>query len=171
MRIQTERLILREIDPERDFEPWAASMADERTVRFIGGSVMDRAMAWRNMAIVVGHWKIRGYGFFSVESRETGEWLGRVGPWYPEGWPSPEIGWTIARPHWGRGYATEAAQAALDFAFGELGWERVIHVILAGNERSVAVAERIGSSFIGPQRGLPGVTEQEVLIYGQEALD
>ena len=169
MRIETERLILREIDPERDFEPWAASMADERTVRFIGGSVMDRATAWRNMAGVIGHWQIRGYGFFSVECRETGEWLGRVGPWYPEGWPSPEIGWTIARPHWGRGYATEAARAALDFAFGELGWERVIHVILAGNDRSVAVAERIGSSFIRPQQGLPGVTEQEVLIYGQAA--
>ena len=169
MQIRTERLILREIDPERDFEPWAASMADERTMQFIGGNVMDRAMAWRNMAVVVGHWQIRGYGFFSVESRETGEWLGRVGPWYPEGWPSPEIGWTIARPHWGRGYATEAARAALDFAFGELGWERVIHVILAGNDRSVAVAERIGSAFIRPQQGLPGVTEQEVLIYGQDA--
>jgi RimJ/RimL family protein N-acetyltransferase len=169
MRIETERLILREIDPDRDFESWAASMADERTVRFIGGDVLDRAMAWRNMAVVIGHWTIRGYGFFSVESRETGEWLGRVGPWYPEGWPAPEIGWTIARPHWGKGYATEAARAALDFAFGELGWERVIHVILAGNERSVAVAERIGSTLIGPQQGLPGVTDQEVLIFGQQA--
>ena len=73
------RRVLREIDPEQAFEPWAASMADERTVQFIGGSVMDRAMAWRNMAAVIGHWQIRGYGFFSVESRETGEWLGRVG--------------------------------------------------------------------------------------------
>ena len=54
----------------------------ERTVQFLDGKVLDRALAWRNMAAIIGHWEIRGYGFFSVESRETGEWLGRVGPWY-----------------------------------------------------------------------------------------
>ena len=74
------------------------------TVRYTVGKVMNRAEAWRSMASVIGHWHIRGYGFFSVENKETGEWVGRVGPWYPLGWPAPEIGWTILRRHWGNGW-------------------------------------------------------------------
>jgi RimJ/RimL family protein N-acetyltransferase len=169
MRIETERLILREIDPERDFDAWARTMADERTVKFMDGKVLDRALAWRNMAAIIGHWKIRGYGFFSVESKETGAWLGRVGPWYPEGWPEPEIGWTISPDHWGKGYATEAARASLDYVFETLGWAHVIHVILKGNDASIGVARNIGSTFLRSQHGLPGVTDQEVVIYGQDA--
>jgi RimJ/RimL family protein N-acetyltransferase len=144
-------------------------MADEETVRFIGGQVLDRALAWRNMASVIGHWSIRGYGFFSVEHRETGEWLGRVGPWYPEGWPDPEIGWTIAREHWGKGYATEAARASLEYAYDVLGWQRVVHVILKGNVRSAAVATKLGSVLVETRMGLPGVTDQEIEIYAQDA--
>ena len=169
IRLETRRLILRPIDAERDFDGWAQLMADEQTVRFIGGQVMDRALAWRNMAAVLGHWQIRGYGFFSVEDKTSGEWLGRVGPWHPEGWPAPEIGWAIRRKHWGKGYATEAARVSPDYAFGELGWNEVIHVILPGNERSIAVAERLGSRFLRMQDGLPGVTDEQVLIYGQAA--
>lgn len=169
MRIETERLILRPIDPERDFEAWAKTMADPRAVRFTGGQVMDRALAWRNMAAIIGHWQIRGYGFFSVESKASGEWVGRVGPWFPEGWPEPEVGWTIAPAHWGKGYATEAGRASIDYAFGTLGWERVVHVILEGNAQSIAVAEKLGSRLIRSQQGLPGVTGERVLIYGQDA--
>jgi RimJ/RimL family protein N-acetyltransferase len=62
MIIQTERLILREIDPERDFDEWAYSMADEATVRYLGTKPMSRAEAWRSMAAAIGHWSIRGYG-------------------------------------------------------------------------------------------------------------
>lgn len=169
IRIETERLILRKIDAERDFEAWARLMGDERTVRFLGTGVLDRALAWRQMATLIGHWEIRGYGFFSVESKASGEWLGRVGPWYPEGWPEPEIGWTISPNHWGNGYATEAGRAAIEYAFRELGWTRVIHVILTGNRRSVAVAKKLGSTWLRSQQGLPGVTDAEVMIYGQSA--
>jgi RimJ/RimL family protein N-acetyltransferase len=167
MIIETERLILRKIDPQRDFEAWAMSMADENTVRFLGTPPMSRALAWRSMATVIGHWSIRGYGFFSLEHKETGAWVGRVGPWNPEGWPSPEIGWTISRDHLRQGYAIEAARASLDFVYNELGWTSVIHVILEGNVASIAVAEKLGSRFIRAQDGLPGVTESRVLIYGQ----
>ena len=62
---------------------------------------------------------------------------------------------------------TEAARAAVEYARSELGWKRIIHVILKGNERSIAVAERIGSRFLHSLQGLPGVTEDEVYIYGQ----
>jgi len=144
-------------------------MADPRVVRYTGGQVMDRALAWRHMAALIGHWHIRGYGFFSVEDRETGDWVGRVGPWYPEGWPAPEVGWTIAPEHWGKGYAVEAGQAAIRYAFDELGWERVVHVIVKGNQQSIAVAKKLGSVLVDTQQGLPGVTDQLVEIYAQDA--
>lgn len=168
MKIETPRLILRKIDPERDFDEWAYAMADENTVRYLGVKPMSRAEAWRSMAMAIGHWEIRGYGFFSLEHKETGEWIGRVGPWNPEGWPAPEIGWTISPRHLRKGYALEAAEASLEFAFNTLGWPRVIHVILQGNEPSIALARKLGSSLIRTQRGLPGVTEETVLIYGQQ---
>ena len=144
-------------------------MGDERTVRYTEGRVLDRARSWRHMAATIGHWQIRGYGFFSVEEKASGEWVGRVGPFFPEGWPAPEIGWTISPDHWNKGYATEAARAALDYVFNTLEWLRVIHVIIQGNERSIAVAEKIGSRLLRTQQGLPGVTDEEVLIYGQDA--
>ena len=166
--IETERLILREIDPERDFEAWAESMADEGTVKFLGTKPMSRPEAWRSMAVSIGHWQIRGYGFFSLESKETGEWVGRVGPWCPEGWPAPEVGWTISPRHLRQGYATEAARASLDFAFNTLGWDSVIHCIMEGNEASIGVARNIGSTYLRTEQGLPGVCEETVLIYGQD---
>ena len=169
MILETERLILRPVDPDRDFEPWAKAMADANTVRYLGTKPMNRAESWRSMAVVIGHWAIRGYGFFSLQHRETGEWVGRVGPWYPEGWPAPEVGWTISPDHLGRGYATEAALASLRYAFDTLGWKQVIHVIMEGNEASMAVARKIGSTLVREQQGVPGVTDQKVFIYGQTA--
>jgi RimJ/RimL family protein N-acetyltransferase len=169
MILETERLILRPVDPDRDFEPWAKAMADENTVRYLGTKPMNRAESWRSMAMAIGHWAIRGYGFFSLEHRETGAWVGRVGPWYPEGWPAPEVGWTISPDHLGRGYATEAALASLRYAFDTLGWKQVIHVIMEGNEASMAVARKIGSTLVREQQGVPGVTDQKVFIYGQTA--
>lgn len=169
MPIETERLILRKVDPERDFEPWARAMADENTVRYLGVKPMNRAEAWRSMAMVIGHWSIRGYGMFSVEHKASGAWVGRVGPWFPQGWPAPEVGWTIAPEFVGQGYATEAARAAVDYAFTTLGWPQVIHLIMEGNDPSIAVARKIGSTLVRRQQGAPGVTDLPVLIYGQSA--
>ncbi len=169
MIIETERLILREIDPERDFDDWAKAMADENTVRYLGSKPMSRIQAWRNMAMMIGHRAIRGYGFFSVENKQTGDWVGRVGPWYPEGWPEPEVGWTIAPGHLRRGYGFEAARASIDYVFNTLGWSRVIHVIFEGNEASIALAEKLGSSLLRTEPGLAGVTDQKIRIYAQNA--
>ena len=167
--LETERLILRPIDPKRDFPGWARAMADPDTVRYLTIKPMDEAQAWRNMAMVMGHWQIRGYGFFSVEERATGEWVGRVGPWYPKGWPQPEVGWTIAPDHLRKGYAKEAGQASIDYAFRELGWTSVVHMILEGNVASEATARALGSRLIERQQGLAGVTDDAVLMYGQDA--
>jgi RimJ/RimL family protein N-acetyltransferase len=165
--IETERLLLRKIDPERDFEPWAQSMADPATVRYLGVKPMNRAESWRHMAVIIGHWEIRGYGFFSLEHKETGHWVGRVGPWNPEGWPAPEVGWTISPDHQRKGYASEAARAAIEYAFTTLGWSEVSHVIVDGNVASIGVAEKIGSRFIRSQDGVPGIIDERVHVYGQ----
>jgi RimJ/RimL family protein N-acetyltransferase len=93
-----------------------------------------------------------------VIEKVTGEWVGRAGPWFPEGWPDREVGWMFLPSARGKGYATEAATACLNFVFETLGWERVIHVIDPRNTASQRVAERVGSRLIGPVT-LPGSRE------------
>lgn len=95
--LETERLVLRGWRPE-DFEFYAVHMADPEVTRFIT-PLPTRADAWRNMATVVGHWVLRGYGFWAVERKEDGILLGRVGLWSPEGWPGIEVGWALGKPY------------------------------------------------------------------------
>lgn len=141
-------------------------MADEVATRYLGGS-QPRAVAWRGFLSMAGAWSIQGFGMFSVIEKASGQWVGRLGPWFPEGWPGPEVGWGIARPAWGKGYATEGAIAALDFAFEHLGWTEAIHSIDADNAASQAVARRLGSTLRGPGK-LPAPFEHEpVEIWGQ----
>ena len=114
-------------------------------MRYLGdGQPLSRENAWRQMAMFIGHWSLRGFGMWAVEERETGAFAGRVGLHYPEGWPGREVGWTLAREHWGKGYAFEAAAASLDHAFRTLEWPRAISVIDPDNHRSIRVAERLG---------------------------
>ena len=166
--LETERLWLCRIEPERDFERFAETLADAENVRYIGGKVMSRPEAWRAMAMLMGHWQIRGYGFFSVVRKSHGDHIGRVGPWNPEGWPEPEVGWTLHPAFHGQGYAAEAGRASIDYAFDGLGWDKVIHVIQHGNEASASLARKMGSTHIGEIAGIPGVTEEACWIYGQE---
>ena len=114
LRIETPRLILR---PPRleDLDAWAEMITDELSARFIGG-VMPRPISWRQLMTVIGSWHAHGFAMFSVIERSSGRWIGRLGPWMPEGWPGPEIGWAIARDCWGRGYAGEGASAATNWA-------------------------------------------------------
>jgi RimJ/RimL family protein N-acetyltransferase len=164
LRIETDRLLLR--PPRReDFDAWAAFMADEEAARRIGGP-LSRPMAWRGLVAMAGSWALQGFGMFSVLERGTAAWVGRLGPWMPEGWPGPEVGWGIVRSRWGRGYATEGSAAAIDWAFDALGWEEVIHCIDPGNAPSIRVAERLGSRSLGTGR-LPEPLDAEVEIWGQ----
>lgn len=147
--IETDRLYLTEVDADRDFERWAETLADEDTMRYLGGKTMGRALAWRNMATVIGHQQIRGFSFMSVIEKEMDKWLGRIGHWCPEGWPEPEIGWALHPDSHGKGSATEAAQACVDYAFDKLAWNRIIHIIVDGNEPSERLAEWVGSKKTG----------------------
>ncbi|MEM9531624.1 MAG: GNAT family N-acetyltransferase [Pseudomonadota bacterium] len=166
-QLVTERLLLRPVDPERDFERWALTQANPDTVRYLGYPPMNRLQTWRHIALVLGHWQILGYGFFSVEDRRTGQWVGRVGHWNPQGWPAPEVGWTIAPDCLRRGYASEAARACVDHAFESLGWSEVSHVILEGNVASARVAEKVGATLYKTVPNTPLLSDQPVWVYRQ----
>ncbi|MBD8900032.1 GNAT family N-acetyltransferase [Rhodanobacter sp. DHG33] len=165
IRIETERLILRPTQPE-DFEGWAALMGDEENARHIGGP-QPRPVAWRGFLSMAGAWAMQGYGMFSVIEKASGRWVGRLGPWCPEGWPGTEVGWGLLRETWGKGYATEGATAAIDWAFAHLGWSEVIHTIVPDNTASQHVARRLGSSLLRPGRLPEPFHEWPVEIWGQ----
>jgi len=147
-RIETERLILREWQHE-DIEPYSAFVADDKAMRFLGGETFDRAGAWRQMAQLIGHWAMRGHGFWAVEEMATGEFVGRVGIWEPEGWPGTEVGWSIMPDHWRKGFATEAGRASVQWAFDTLGLESIISLIAPENEASIGVAKKLGEAHSG----------------------
>lgn len=142
--IETDRLCLRALS-EADFGPLAAFYESARS-HFVGGPKRPDE-TWRMLATEIGHWSLRGYGRFGVEERETGEFVGVIGPWNPHGWPEPELGWDLMNGFEGRGYATEAAKAARDYAYDTLGWTTAISLVADGNDGSARVAERLGATF------------------------
>jgi RimJ/RimL family protein N-acetyltransferase len=167
--LQTERLILR-VPEAADLDGFAAMGADEETMRYIGGHG-PRSTAWRVLCVIRGAWDITGYAMFSVIERATGEFVGRIGPWEPEGWPGHEVGWGVLPKFAGKGYAYEAAVASMDFAVDVLGWERIIHIIDPANTRSIRLARRLGSTNLGPTRMPAPFADKTVDAWGQSAAE
>ena len=159
--LQTERLTLRMFRDE-DLEAYAKITADPEVMRFLGGKAFDRFEAWRHIAIIIGHWHLRGYAQWAVEEKSSGNLLGRVGFFNPAEWPGFELGWTLGREYWGRGYASEAARRALQYGFEELDHSHIISLIHPDNTPSIRVAERLGEKVEGKTQLLG----HEVLIYG-----
>lgn len=143
--LETARLILRGWRPE-DLAPYAAMMADAETVRFITrkGQPYSEAETWREVALLIGHWQLLGHGMFVVEERATGAFLGRVGPLQPPGYPGFEIAWGLAPAARGKGFAAEAAAAAIDWSFAHFPLDRIISLIHPRNAPSQRVAARLG---------------------------
>lgn len=162
--LETERLRLRSFR-RSDIDDYAALHKDPEVLRYLagaGGQPWDRGRSWRHMAFLKGHWQLAGAGTWAIEHRETGEFVGMVGYSEPEGWPGFELAWTLARRWWGHGYATEAARAALDYAF--IVWKKdcVVGLISPENHRSIRVAERLGESL----QGRINHYGREMLVYG-----
>jgi ribosomal-protein-alanine N-acetyltransferase len=158
-KIETERLVLRR--PRlSDAKALHALYGDPEVMRFIGnGSTLTPAKtkAWIEKALT--RWKADGFGHFVIEKDR--KVIGRAGflVWDPDEWRTGtlaelgehgavELGWMLAREHWGNGYATEAAVALRDYGFKELRFERLISLISHGNDASVKVAERIGGRYV-----------------------
>jgi ribosomal-protein-alanine N-acetyltransferase len=163
--METERLLLRPLTGA-DFRDYSAMLADPEVAGGLAETTgTSPADAWRSLALFIGHREILGYSHWALIEKATGAFVGRAGPWQPYGFPGLGVGWCLARQHWGKGYATEAARAALDYCFTELAAEEVISLIRRDNRRSVAVAERIGHHHIRDieYRG------QVVHLYGQTA--
>ena len=143
----TDRLVLR---PFRavDLDAYAAICADPEVMRHIGaGGPVGRDVAWRQMALHLGEWALRGYGTWALERRADGALLGRAGFLHPEGWPGVELAWLLARAAWGRGLASEAVHAARAYGRERLGVQRPISLIRPDNTRSIALAERLGATL------------------------
>jgi RimJ/RimL family protein N-acetyltransferase len=160
--VMTERLLMRGWR-DSDIGPWAEVVADDELMRSLGleGS-RSLGDAWRDMAALAGHWALKGFGHWALELRATGTLVGRAGLYHPPDWPGLEIGWTVARPHWGNGYAGEAARAAMDWAGTELGAGHLISLIADDNRRSQRVAEKLGME----QEGRAQVRGHDLRVYG-----
>jgi RimJ/RimL family protein N-acetyltransferase len=162
--VHTERLVLRGFR-EDDLDQWAAISADPEVTRWVGDPEgLSREDAWRHMAYFIGHWALRGFGQWALEERDTGELVGRTGLLQPEAWPGLEVGWLVARAHWGRGFAPEAGRASIEWAREELGADHVISLIEDDNHRSARVAEKLGMSVEGRTRIVNG--KYEVRVFG-----
>jgi RimJ/RimL family protein N-acetyltransferase len=168
LSIETARLILR-LPRREDFEPYAEFMADAEATAFLGGQ-QPRPIAWRGFLQITGAWYVQGFSMFSIIEKSSGDWVGRVGPWMPDGWPGTEVGWGIVRSRWNMGYATEAAAASMDWAFSTLGWTDVIHTIAPGNVASQAVALKLGASNRGPGRLPAPFDTVPIEIWGQSRM-
>ena len=143
-----------------DAEAYGDMLADAQVARYLShGQPLSPPEAWRHMAMLLGHWQLFGFGPWAVEERATGEMVGRIGPYFPAGWPGLELIWTIRRQSWGRGYATEGADAALAYVFNEMKREHVISLIRPQNAASIRVAEKLGQEL-----------QERVEFYGGEAL-
>ena len=160
--IETQRLSLRPFR-EADVPALFDLLQDPDVVRYVGDRrVPTLQESWRSVAGWLGHWAMRGYGQWAVEERGRGRLIGRAGIINPAEWPGPEVGYLLGREWWGHGYATEAANAAMDWGFREIGFEELISLIDPENHRSIAVATRLGESL----RGETTLLVTPVLTYG-----
>ena len=162
--IETPRLLLR-VPEIGDFVRYAETLAHPSALH-IGGP-MGRHEAWRRFLQMPGAWQLQGFAMFSVIEKASGRWMGQAGPWCPADWPGTEIGYSFHPDARGKGYATEACAAAMDYAFDVLGWDEAIHSIAPANAASQAVAMRLGSRNRGPGTLPPPLDQHPIEIWGQ----
>jgi RimJ/RimL family protein N-acetyltransferase len=160
-RIETDRLVLTPMTTD-DVEAYLELHADPDVARFLGQ--MDRELASRRLEADARLWTDRGHGLFKVTDRDDGRFVGRVGLKYWPQFDETEVGWTLRREEWGRGFATEAARAVAAWGFQRLPVPYLTSCIEPRNARSIAVAERLGMT---PLRhdvldGIPAIGGQVV---------
>lgn len=140
--LETGRLILRE-PREADFAAMLAFNDSPRST-FVGGG-RDRQWVWRGLLANIGHWALRGYGLFSVDTR-AGDFIGRIGVIYHDGWDEPELGWHLFDGFEGHGYAVEAARAAKADYHARHTSAPLISYIDPANRKSEALAGVLGAT-------------------------
>ncbi|MBI1186240.1 MAG: GNAT family N-acetyltransferase [Alphaproteobacteria bacterium] len=147
--IDTARLRLRAHALD-DFAACFALWSDPAVTTFIGGRPSSRDEVWSRLLRYVGHWRLLGYGFWLIEDRETGAFVGEIGfadfkrGFMPDFDDHPEMGWALSPAHQGKGYASEAARAAMDWAQARFPASPFVCMIDPANAPSIRVAEKIG---------------------------
>ena len=165
MILDTPRLRL--VLPEaRHIPAYAAFVASERAAARGWTPVLPHE-AWRNFAAILGHGLLRGFGPWVAEARDDGRAVGMFGPWWPDGQLEREVKWSVwSDADEGKGFAFEAAQAVLGHVFGVMGWQTAVSYIAQDNDRSAALARRLG----GVQDGIwttPRGTDVRVFRHGR----
>jgi RimJ/RimL family protein N-acetyltransferase len=161
LQLETDRLLLRAPVPE-DAEALAPMYGDPDVMRYVGdGRTLTRGDTERSVKRMIERWEADGFGLFTTVRKDDGAVIGRVGllVWNTDTWepttraaaanvPSEvEVGYTLGKPYWGQGFATEAAGAVRDYALNELGAERLIALIIHGNTASENVARKLGLEY------------------------
>lgn len=175
--LETERLLLRRPEPA-DAEALAPMYADPEVTRYLGdGRTLTPKETERSVKRMIAGWAADGFGLFTTIRKEDETVIGRVGLilWNPETWKTVrashggptelEVGYTLGRPYWGQGYASEAAAASRDFALERLGARRLIALIIRGNEASENVARKLGFAY---ERDIP-FGRREAQLFALEA--
>lgn len=161
--LTTERLVLRKPGAQ-DVAAFAAYYETERS--HWNGGPLPYGRAWRALASHVGAWDLNGFGMFVFTLKGDDTAMGFAGPWFPGDWPEKEIGWSVFSPeHEGKGFAFEAAQAAIAHAYGPLGWDTAVSYIAEVNHRSRALAERLGARVDETAVKPPFSTEIATVVY------
>lgn len=159
-RLVTERLVLRRWSMD-DVQPYSDMCANPEVMRWIGtGRVLTKQQCAAEVSSFENSWDTYGFGLFALERRDTHEFIGYTGlavpDFLPEILPAVEIGWRLARNAWGRGYATEAARASLDFGLRVLRLDRIVSIHEIGNDASGRIMQKIGMTF-----------ERETVAFGR----
>lgn len=143
--LETERLALR-LWKEADFEKFAAYYADADNAKYVGGQkTLDEA--WRHFALQIGHWQIKGFGYWAVDEKNSGNFIGCVGLWQLAGWPELELGYWLLNEHRGKGYAREAALKSREYAREVLKAPSLVSYIDPNNAPSITLAESLGAKY------------------------
>ena len=145
LEIESERLKLRQWHAD-DFEALAEFYKLESNAKYVGG-VKNNDEAWRALATHMGHWQLNGFGYWAVDEKASGEFVGCVGLWQSNGWPELELGYWVVPQYQGKGYALEAALRCKLYANEEMNAPSLVSYIDATNQPSIKLAEKMGAQF------------------------
>jgi RimJ/RimL family protein N-acetyltransferase len=166
--LRTERLLMRGWRGD-DFDAFVAILADPDVGAGLGREGgFTPTEVWRDMALLAGSWTLSGFGHWVLEDADSREIVGRAGLFRPPDWPDLEVGWTVARAHWGKGYAPEAARAACEWAHAELGAKHIVSLIEPSNQNSIRVAEKLGERHEGEHTVHAAAGRFDLLVYGAD---
>jgi RimJ/RimL family protein N-acetyltransferase len=147
--LETERLLLRGHGLS-DYANCAAMWADSMTTRYIGGKPLTRQQSWARLLNYIGHWSLMGFGYWAVEEKSTGQFVGEIGfadskrDFEPSIEGIPELGWILIPSSRGKGYATEGVRAATTWGDAHLDSQNSVCLVDPENLPSLRVAAKCG---------------------------